>query len=77
MTVNLSNSKPEVAASDGASKQFRRLEANELVSRGDFVADPHSGFESWEGPTGFRADSFVKPIYRKQEVRLTGAKKLP
>ena len=77
MTANLSNSKPEVAASDGVSKQFRRLKSNELVSRGDFVADPHSGFKSWEGPTGFRADSFVKPIYRKQKRQPPTAEKLP
>jgi hypothetical protein len=46
-------------------KHFRRLKMNELVGRGDFIADPHLGFKPWEGPTGFRADSFVKPIYRR------------
>ena len=45
--------------------RLRRLRRNELVSRGDFVADPQRGFEPWEGPGGFRADAFVKPIYRR------------
>jgi hypothetical protein len=46
-------------------KRLRRLKRNELVTRGDFVADEQRGFEPWEGPSGFRADSFVKPIYRR------------
>ena len=46
---------------------FRRLQANELVSRGDFVADDHQALELWDGPTGFRADAFVKPVYRRDE----------
>jgi hypothetical protein len=46
---------------------FRRLRANELVSRGDFVADDHQALEPWDGPTGFRADAFVKPVYRRSE----------
>jgi len=77
MTANLSNSNPEVVASDSVAKQFRRLKSNELVSRGDFVADLHSGFKSWEGPTGFRAYSFVKPIYRKHKRQPPGTGKLP
>ena len=44
---------------------FRRLAWNELVRRGDFVEDGRSGFEPWEGPSGFRADAFVKQIYRR------------
>jgi hypothetical protein len=51
----------------GVPERLRRLKWNELVSRGDFVADEHQGFEPWEGPGGFRADSFVKPIYRRDE----------
>jgi hypothetical protein len=58
-------------------KSFRRLKWNELVSRGDFVVNEHEELEPWEGPTGFRADAFVKPIYRTQKHRLTGVKKLP
>jgi hypothetical protein len=46
-------------------KRFRRLKWNERVKRGDFVENGHQGFEPWEGPLGFRADSFVKTIYRK------------
>ncbi len=52
------------------SKCLRRLKWNELVSRGDFVMDEHQDFEPWEGPSGFRADSFWKPIYRRRKHRL-------
>ena len=52
------------------SKCLRRLKWNELVSRGDFVMDEHQDFEPWEGPSGFRADSFLKPIYRMRKHRL-------
>jgi len=58
------------AAETGAPKRFRRLKWNELVTQGDFVSDGHRGFELWEGPTGFRADAFVKPIYRPDRRRL-------
>ncbi len=44
---------------------FRPLKWNELVKRGDFVADGRQGFEPWVGPSGFRADAFVKQIYRQ------------
>ena len=48
---------------------FRRLAWNELVKRGDYVADGKSGFEPWVGPSGFHADSFIKAIYRKYSPR--------
>jgi hypothetical protein len=63
----------EVAAPDGGT--LRRLKWNEVVSRGDFVADEQQGFAPWSGPSGFRADAFVKPIYRKQAARPAGGKK--
>jgi len=56
---------------------FRRLEWNELVTRGDFVADGRQGFEPWEGPSGFRADAFVKIIYRRSGSRPAAARKTP
>jgi hypothetical protein len=56
-------------------KHFRRLKWNELVGRGDFVASEHQGFEPWEGPGGFRADSFVKPIYRRDASHSAAIKK--
>lgn len=52
----------------GVPERFRRVEWNEVVFRGDFVASEHRGFEPWEGPGGFRADTFVKPIYRRRET---------
>jgi hypothetical protein len=56
---------------------LRRLKWNEVVSRGDFVSDGRQGFEPWEGPGGFRADSFVKAIYRKYARVATRLRKLP
>jgi hypothetical protein len=58
----------------GGSSRFRRLKWNELVSQGDYVANGRHGFTLWEGPGGFRAHSFVKPIYRRDEVGPTGSK---
>ena len=52
----------------GVPERFRRLKWNEVVCRGDFVADERLGLELWEGPGGFRADTFVKPIYRRKEI---------
>ena len=56
------------------SKEFRLLKWNELVSRGDFVVNEQQGFEPWTGPAGFRADSFVKAIYRRLGRRATRTK---
>jgi hypothetical protein len=65
----------ETSVKAGVPKRLRRLKWNEVVSRGDFVANEHRGFELWEGPSGFRANAFVKPIYRRHESRPTGVKK--
>lgn len=54
----------ELAAKTRATHRVRRLKSNELVSQGDFVGDGRGGLKQWEGPGGFRADAFVKPIYR-------------
>jgi len=67
--------KPEASEIAGVPKRFRRLKWNEVVSCGDFVADEHRGFEPWEGPGGFRASAFLKPIYRRHEIRSTATKK--
>jgi hypothetical protein len=56
-------------------KDLRRLKWHELVRRGDFVADGKQGFEPWVGPGGFRADAFVKQIYRQLGRRTAGARK--
>ena len=55
--------------------RLRPLKWNELVRRGDFVENGQQGFELWEGPGGFRADAFVKQIYRLLGRRPVGAKK--
>ena len=44
---------------------LRPLKWDEQVKRGDFVEDGRQGFELWEGPSGFRADTFVKTVHRK------------
>ena len=49
------------------SKTLRRVKWDEVVRQGDLVV-AGNGFEPWEGPTGFRADSFLKPIYRRQST---------
>jgi hypothetical protein len=54
----------EAPARTSVSKRFRRLEWNEVVWHGDFVADECLGLQPWEGPGGFRAGTFARPIYR-------------
>jgi hypothetical protein len=55
--------------------RLRPLKWHEVVRRGDFVADGHQGFELWAGPGGFRADAFVKQIYRRLKHRSATAGK--
>jgi hypothetical protein len=50
-------------------EHLRLLKWNERVQRGDYVPDGRKGFEPWEGPAGFRADAFVKQIYRRLGVK--------
>ena len=57
-------------------KRFRRLKWDEMVSPGDFVTNGQRGFEPWEGPSGFRAGSFLKPIYRRDESHSSATIKL-
>ena len=70
----MSDANPSTVATAAAG--FRLLKWNELVRRGDFVEDGHQGFEPWEGPSGFRADAFVKPIYRRNNNHSTSTKLL-
>lgn len=64
--MNQKDNNPEniVTADPG---RFRRLQSNELVSRGDFVENERRRLVAWDGPTGFRASSFVSPVYRVNE----------
>lgn len=64
-TTRLNNPKAVATAND--AKYFRRLEWDELVVQGDFIANENHGFDPWEGPGGFRADAFLKPIYRRKK----------
>ena len=56
-------------------ERLRPLKWNELVRRGDFVEDGRKSFEPWIGPSGFRADAFVKQIYRRLGRPATGIRK--
>lgn len=49
-------------------EHFRRLQGDELVSRGDFVENEQQRLVAWEGPTGFRASSFNRPVYRVNAI---------
>lgn len=56
-------------------KNFRPLKWNELVSTGDFVVNDRQDLEPWEGPSGFQAHSFVRPIYRAIKAGRSGVEK--
>jgi hypothetical protein len=70
-----SDLKLEAIAPGEVLKNFRRLKRGEVVIHGDWVANEQLGFEPWAGPGGFRADTFVSPIYRKKGQRPAGARK--
>ena len=53
--------------------KLRLLKWNELPRRGDLVEDGRNGFEPWVGPTGFRADAYVKQIFRLLKPALASA----
>ena len=59
---------PEAPARASVPERFRCLKRNEVVWSGDFVADERLGFELWEAPDVFRAGSFARPIYQKEET---------
>jgi hypothetical protein len=69
--VELPPDQKETPAKISGPKRLRRLKSHELVGAGDFIPDGNEGFEPWEGPSGFRADAFVKPIYRAVRRRPT------
>jgi GH24 family phage-related lysozyme (muramidase) len=58
-----------------AAGQLRPLKWDERVNQGDFVAAEPGQFEVWEGPAGFRADTFVKQVYRRLKKPAAEAKK--
>lgn len=68
---------PGTGTKAGRPERFRRLKWNELVKRGDFVADGRQGFEPWAGLAGFRADAFVKQIFRRIKNTSPAGKILP
>ncbi|MGC9940446.1 MAG: hypothetical protein ABSE48_01355 [Verrucomicrobiota bacterium] len=62
-------SETTTAAAWAVPERLRPLKWNERVRHGDFVENGNQGFEPWTGPGGFRADAFVKQIYRQQGRR--------
>ena len=56
-------------------KSLRLLKWHERVRRGDFVEAGNHGVETWVGPSGFRADAFVKQIYRRLGRQPAAARK--
>ena len=70
-------SESDPAALSVRQKDLRLLKRNERVQRGDFVADGGHGFELWDGPPGFSADAFLKPIYRRRGRQATKARNVP
>jgi len=48
-------------------KGFRRLKRDEVVAHGDYMVDERRGFQPWEGPGGFHARAFLRPVYRQKK----------
>jgi hypothetical protein len=59
---------PEAPTRASVPERFRRLKWNEVGWSCDFVANERLGLQPWEGPSGFRAGSFARPIYRREEI---------
>jgi hypothetical protein len=55
--------------------RVRALKSNELVTTSDFILNQNKKLEPWEGPSGFQADSFIKPIDREDECRVSANQK--
>lgn len=75
MIPDQTNARTSTARARAGTKQFRRLRGDEMVSRGDFIRNDRQEFEPWAGPSGFRADAFVNPIYRQTPARVAAVKK--
>ncbi|HVY70638.1 MAG TPA: hypothetical protein VHH73_11970 [Verrucomicrobiae bacterium] len=54
------------AVTTAVTGRLRRLRPNELVCRNDYVSDGCGGFALLSGLSGFRADAFVRAIYRRE-----------
>src|SRR5690348_14309880 len=66
--TNAANGRTRSTPRASVPERFRRLKWNEVVGFGSFGADERLGFELWEAPGVFRAGSFARPIYRKEET---------
>ena len=50
--------------------RFRRLKLGERVWTGDFIKSISGRYEPWDGPGGFCASSFAKPVYRLRRAAI-------
>jgi len=57
----------ETAVEAAVPPGYRRLKRDEVVAHGDYVMDEQQQIQLWEGPGGFHASSFWKPIYRREK----------
>jgi len=64
------NAEHEAAPAAGTQSGFRRLKWSELVTAGDYVKAESLEFQPWEGPGGFRAGSFTRPVYRMKRTAI-------
>lgn len=53
---------------ENPEERFRLLKSSERVLCGDYIENGDSDFRLWEGPTGFRADSFLNKVYRTVQI---------
>jgi hypothetical protein len=69
------NLPPTTAGKRSVPKGYRLLKVHEMPKSGDFYHDER-GLEPWEGPSGFKAGAFLKPIYRPDKIPTPGEKEL-
>jgi hypothetical protein len=67
--------KDALSAVNSVPGRLRPLKGNERPEPGDFVEDGSGSFEPWIGPSGFRADTFLKQIYRRYHRPSNGTNK--
>ena len=63
----------KVAVVAGVASAFRRLRENELVWSNDYLFDRQVGLQLWDGPGGFQAGTFMKPVYRRRGASIPGS----
>lgn len=70
MKSHLESASEPAISTPMTAASLRRLKWNEVAVVGDFTTNNLNGFELWDGPAGFQAGSFVRPIYRRSDQPL-------